>query len=191
MPGMNGRPAPGRGAGESGVITVAAYAALFLLGLLQGLIGTFQYSRGPVPLAAILFDLAILVTCMLGARGMRTALGGVLPALGWFAVTLLLSSGSAGGSVFITDSTAGKWFLFGGAVCAAAGAVYAFARWSKSSRDRRPGQGGRAGSAPGSRLTGRAGRLAGSDPGTGSAQRNGQAAKGGGSPRQRNGSPGP
>ena len=98
-----------------------------------------------MPLAAIGSTLAILITCMLGARGMRTALGGFLPALGWFAVTLLLSSGSAGGSVFITDSAAGKWFLFGGAVCAAAGAVYAFARWSRpsrESRERRPGPAG-------------------------------------------------
>ena len=133
-------------------MTAAAYVALFLLGLLQGLIGTFQYSRGPVPLAALGFDLAILITCMLGARGMRTALGGFLPALGWFAITLLLSSGSAGGSVFITDSAAGKWFLFGGAVCAAAGAVYAFARWSRPSREgreRRPGPAGAGGAAGG------------------------------------------
>jgi len=123
--------------GDSGLVTAGAYFALFVLGLLQGLIGTFQYSRGPVPLAAIGFDLLILVTCVLGSGGMRTAVGGVLPAAGWFAVTLLLSAGSQGGSIFITDSTAGKWFLFGGAVCAAAGAVYAFARWSQSSRDRR------------------------------------------------------
>ena len=118
---------------------MAAYAALFLLGLMQGLIGTFQYSRGPVPLAAVLFDLAILATCLLGSWGMRRALGGFLPALGWFIVTLLLSSGSSGGSVFITDSTAGKWFLFGGAVCAVAGAVASYALWSRGSRDRRAG----------------------------------------------------
>ena len=118
-------------------MTAAAYLALLLLGLLQGLIGSFQYSRGPAPAAAILFDLAILATCLLGARGMRTALGGVLPAVGWFAITLLLSSDSANGSVFITATTAGEWFLFGGAICAVGGAVYAFARWSQSGRRRR------------------------------------------------------
>jgi hypothetical protein len=125
------------GSDRRGVI-VGAYLALFLLGLLLGLIGSFQYSRGPAPLAAILFDAAILVTCVLGSWGMRTALGGVLPAAGWFLVTLVLSSVPAGGSVVITDTSAGKWFLFGGAVCAAAGAVYAFAQWSRASRDRRP-----------------------------------------------------
>jgi hypothetical protein len=62
---------------------------------------------------------------------MRSAAGGVLPAAGWLIVTLLVSSVSTGGSVVITDTTAGKWFLFGGALCAAAGAVFSVARWSK------------------------------------------------------------
>jgi len=118
-------------------VVVGAYLALFLLGLLLALIGSFQFSRGPAPLVAILFDAGILVTCVLGSWGMRTALGGVLPAVGWFLVTLVLSSVPAGGSVVITNTSAGKWFLFGGAVCAAAGAVYAFAQWSRPSRDRR------------------------------------------------------
>ena len=118
-------------------VTVAAYVALFVLGALQGLIGTFQYSRGPAPLAAIGFDIVILATCVLGSWGMRTALGGVLPAVGWLLVTLVLSSVSAGGSILVTASLAGEWFLFGGAVAAAAGAVYAFARWSRTTRRRR------------------------------------------------------
>ena len=130
-------------------VIVGAYLALFLLGLMQGLIGTFQYSRGPAPLAPVLFDLGILVTCVLGSWGMRTALGGVLPAAGWLLVTLVLSSVSAGGSVVITNTPAGKWFLFGGAVCAAGGAVYAFARWSQASRDRRSKPDNKSGSAGG------------------------------------------
>jgi hypothetical protein len=129
-----------RPAGPPQGVTVAGYVALCLLGALLGLIGTFQYSQGPAPLAAILFDLAILAACVLGSIGMRSALGGVLPAAGWFVVTLILSSGSAGGSVLVTDTSAGKWFLFGGAVCAAAGGVYAFAVWSKPSRDHRARQ---------------------------------------------------
>lgn len=124
-------------------VTPGAYLALFLLGAVQGLIGTFQYSRGPAPLAAILFDLVILATCVLGSWGMRTALGGVLPAAGWVLVTLVLSSVSAGGSILITATLAGEWFLFGGAVSAVAGAVYAFARWSRASQDRRLGRAAR------------------------------------------------
>jgi Family of unknown function (DUF6113) len=123
--------------GDGSAVTAAAYIALFLVGGLLGLIGAFQFSRGPAPLVAILFDLAILVCCVLGGRGMRTALGGVLPAVGWFIVTVLLTSTSAGGSVIVTATPAGMWFLYGGAVSAAAGAVYAFARWSRSRRQRR------------------------------------------------------
>ena len=122
--------------GSQGV-AVAAYVALFLLGAAIGLLGTFWYGAGPAPLAAILFDLAILATCVLGSTGMRSALGGVLPAAGWLAVTLVLNSSSAGGSILVTDTGAGKWFLFGGAVCAAAGGVYAFAVWSRPSREHR------------------------------------------------------
>jgi len=118
---------------------VTAYAALFVLGMVQGLIGTFQYSRGPAPLAAILFDLGILVTCVLAAWGMRTALGGVLPAAGWLLVTLVLSSAPAGGSVIVTATLAGEWFLFGGSVCVAVGVVACFAMWSRSASRRSAG----------------------------------------------------
>jgi uncharacterized membrane protein len=135
-----GTPAGDAPGGGARAVTVAAYVALFLLGALLGLIGTFQYSAGPAPLAAILFDLAILATCVLGSAGMRSALGGVLPAAGWILVTLVLSTNSAGGSILVTDTPAGKWFLFGGAVCAAGGAVYAFAVWSRPSREHRASQ---------------------------------------------------
>lgn len=123
--------------GSGPAVTAAGYVALFLVGGLVGLIGAFQFSRGPAPLAAVLFDLAILAGCVLGSWGMRTALGGALPAAGWFIVTLLLTSTSPGGSVVVTDTTAGMWFLYGGAVCAAAGVVYAVARWSRPRRERR------------------------------------------------------
>lgn len=138
LPSVN-RTGPSR---ASTPVTAGGYVALFLLGLVQGLIGAFQYSRGPGVLAAVLFDALILVTCVLGARGMRTALGGVLPATGWFVITLLLTSNTAGGNVVVTNTAAGMWFMFGGAVCAAGGAVYAFARWSRPSRDRRAGRRG-------------------------------------------------
>jgi hypothetical protein len=121
-------------------VTVAAYVALFLFGAVIGLVGTFWYSVGPAPLAAILFDLAILAVCVLGSTGMRSALGGVLPALGWFVLTLVLSNTSGSGSILVTDTSAGKWFLFGGAVCAAVGGVYSFAVWSRPSRYHRAGQ---------------------------------------------------
>jgi Family of unknown function (DUF6113) len=123
-------------------VAVAAYVALFLLGAVQALIGTFQYSRGPAPLASICFAIVIFVTGVLGSWGMRATLGGVLPAAGWLLVTVVLSSVSDDGSVLVTASLAGEWFLFGGAVSATAGAIYAFARWSRTGRQRRS-EGGR------------------------------------------------
>lgn len=139
MDSTQGRPSSGSEPGRGGAtaITAAAYVVLLLLGMLEGLIGSFHYGNGPGVLLAVLFALAIFVTCVLGAYGMRTPLGGLLPAVGWYAVSLLLSTGTSGGSVIIEDTSQGKWFLFGGAICAAAGAVFGYVQWSRGSRERR------------------------------------------------------
>jgi hypothetical protein len=118
---------------------VSAYVVLFLLGVAEALIGCFQYSRGPVPLAAVCFALGILVTCLLAGWGMRTALGGLMPGAGWLATSFALATGTQGGSVLITNTTAGEWFLFGGAACAAGGALAAYLGWSKSTAAARDG----------------------------------------------------
>jgi hypothetical protein len=60
-----------------------------------------------------------------------------MPAVGWFVAAFVLAMGTKGGSVLITNTSAGEWFLFGGAACAAAGALAAFARWSRTSARRR------------------------------------------------------
>jgi len=122
--------------GDGPAVRSAAYVALFLVGAVEALVGTFQYSRGPGSVVAVCFAVAILATCLLGSWGMRTASGGVLVAIGWFAVSILLGTSTSGGSVLVTDSAQGKWFLFGGAVCAAGGAVAAFARWGRAGRAR-------------------------------------------------------
>jgi hypothetical protein len=118
---------------------IAAYVVLFLLGAAEALIGCFQYSRGPVPLAAVCFAVGILVTCLLAGWGMRTALGGLMPGAGWLATSFALATGTQGGSVLITNTTAGEWFLFGGAACAAGGCLIAYLSWSKSTRAARDG----------------------------------------------------
>ena len=117
---------------------VAAYVALFLLGVMQGLIGCFQFghSLGGVPVMSLVFCALILVTIVAGAVGMGTALGGVLPAIGWMATSFVLTLPTAGGSVIVTNTAAGKWYLYGGAACAATGIVASF-----SLRLRRPGVG--------------------------------------------------
>ena len=65
-------------------VIVGAYAMLLVLGGMESLIGSFQYSRalGSVPAAALAFAVAIGVTCVLGAWGMRRPLGGLMPAMG-------------------------------------------------------------------------------------------------------------
>jgi hypothetical protein len=136
--------APGQQRGRPGgydgrAVVVGGYIMLFLLGVGQSLIGCFQYSRalGSVPVAALAFDVLILVTCVLGAWGMRSPLGGLVPAVGWFVTTYVLAMGTSGGSVVIMNTGAGKWFLFGGSVCAGAGVLIAFA-WPSAVR--KPGR---------------------------------------------------
>ena len=114
---------PGR---RQRALTAVAYLVLFVLGAVQGLIGSFQYSRSPVPLVAILLALVILATCVLCGWGMRSFSGGLLPALGWLVVSFVLAMPSSHGSVIITNTTAGKWYLYGGAAAVAAGASTAF-----------------------------------------------------------------
>jgi len=100
--------------------TGAAYVALFLLGAMEGLIGCFQFSHtvGQVPVAALAFCVVVFVTCLLGGLGMGSALGALLPAFGWLLASLVLTMPTAAGSVIVTNTTAGTWYLYGGAASA-------------------------------------------------------------------------
>ena len=123
---------------------MAAYVALFLLGVMQGLIGCFQYSHslGGIPVMSLAFCALLLVTCVAGAAGMGTALGGVLPAIGWMAASFVLTLPTAEGSVVVTNTTAGEWYLYGGAACAATGIVASFGmRLRRPGADQRRGPG--------------------------------------------------
>ena len=108
------------------------YVLLFVLGAVQGVIGSFQYSRSPVPLVAIVFAVVIFVTCVLAGWGLRTLGGGLLPAVGWIIASFVLSMPRANGSVIIANTTAGKWYLYGGSLAAAAGAAAAFVFWART-----------------------------------------------------------
>jgi hypothetical protein len=70
---------------------------------------------------------------------MGTPLGGLATALGWFVVSFVLTLPTHGGSVIINNSSAGKWYLYGGAVCAGVGIAGA-SRW-RPRRGQLPGQG--------------------------------------------------
>jgi hypothetical protein len=131
-------PQPAAPARPDAVATGGAYAALFVLGAAEGLLGCFQYSHtvGSVPVAALVFCFLIFVTCLLGGQGMSSPLGAVVPALGWFLASLVLTMPSAGGSVIVANTSAGKWYLYGGAVSAALAVVLTFL--SRAGRPRRP-----------------------------------------------------
>jgi Family of unknown function (DUF6113) len=112
-------------------LTAVAYLVLLLLGVLQGMIGSFQYSRSPAPLVAILLDVVIFATCVLCGWGMRSFAGGLVPAAGWIIASFILSMPSSHGSVIITNTTAGEWYLYGGAIAAVAGATTVFVVWAR------------------------------------------------------------
>lgn len=118
-------------AGQKGsglLLTGITYGALFLLGAVEGLMGSFQYSRmaGSVPLAALVCCAVILATCLLGGWAMRSVSGALAPAAGWIIASLVLSIPVSNGSVIISDSAAGKWYLYGGTVSALAGVALSF-----------------------------------------------------------------
>ena len=125
---MDSLPNPPAPRDSQAFVSGGAYALLFLLGALEGLIGCFQYSRavGSFPLAALVLAVAIGATCVLGAVGMGSAAGALAPALGWFIVSVVLSLPTSGGSVIIAGTTAGQVYLYGGSLCAAGAVVLAF-----------------------------------------------------------------
>ena len=116
-------------------VSVGVYGVLFLFGAVQGLIGSFQYSRvsGSVPVAALISCAVILATCLLAAWATRSVSGAVVPGMGWIIASFVLSMPVSNGSVIITSTTAGKWYLYGGTLCVAAAVVVSFvgaARWA-------------------------------------------------------------
>jgi hypothetical protein len=117
-----------RGKGTGTLFNVAVYGMLFVLGAVQGVIGSFQYSwmAGPVPVAALAWCAVLLATCLLGAWAMRSVSGALAPAAGWILAAFLMSMPVSNGSVIITNTAAGRWYLYGGTVTAVAGALLAF-----------------------------------------------------------------
>jgi hypothetical protein len=106
----------------------AAYLLLFVLGVAEGIVGCFQFSRsvGVVPVAALGFCVLLLVTCLFGSVGMGSPLGGLAIAMGWFAASFVLTLPTPGGSVIVTNTAAGMWYLYGGAASAGLGLVLTF-----------------------------------------------------------------
>jgi Family of unknown function (DUF6113) len=135
----------GRPESAQRAIAAAGYVVLFVLGVLQGMIGSFNYSRSPVPLIAIILAVVIFVTCVLAGWGMGTFGGGLAPALGWIIASFVLSMGRPNGSIIITGTTAGEWYLYGGSLAAVSGAATAYILWARAGPGRRPRSGASAG----------------------------------------------
>jgi Family of unknown function (DUF6113) len=112
--------------GGQPAVTAAGYVLLFLLGALQGLIGSFQYGRSPAPLIAIVLVVILFATCVGCGWGVGTFAGGLVPALGWFVTAFIIAMPRPNGSVVITATAAGEWFLYGGAAACLVGTVIAF-----------------------------------------------------------------
>jgi hypothetical protein len=126
---------PSGGSGTTGkrgtwsLVSVGVYGVLFLLGVVEGMIGSFQYARtvGSVPVGALVCCAVILATCLLAAWGMRSASGAILPGMGWIIASFVLSMPVSNGSVIITNTTPGKWYLYGGTLSVAVAVVLSFA----------------------------------------------------------------
>ena len=116
-------PLPG---GGQRAVTAACYVMLFLLGAFQGLVGSFQYSQSPVPVIAIILAVIIFATCLACGWGLGTFTAGLLPAVGWILASFVLAMPRPNGSVIITATAAGEWYLYGGALGCAVGSVTAF-----------------------------------------------------------------
>jgi Family of unknown function (DUF6113) len=123
--------------GQRALTTAAGYLVLFVLGAFQGLIGSFQYSRAPAPLIAIVLVVIIFGTCVACGWGIGTFTAGLLPAVGWILASFILAMGRPNGSVIITATAAGEWYLYGGALGCVIGSVAAyFTRLRRSLRPR-------------------------------------------------------
>jgi hypothetical protein len=105
---------------------------IFVLGAVQGLVGSFQYSQGPAPLVAIVLDAAILATCVLAGWGARSFGVTLAAAGGWLIASFIMAMGTHEGSIIITNTVAGEWFLYGGTLAVLVGSLATFALLTRS-----------------------------------------------------------
>lgn len=107
---------------ESGLVTGLVYGVLVVLGLLFGLVGSFEFSWtiGSVPVAAILLSAAAFAAFRIAGWAMESKLGVAAMAAPWLIVVVLLSSRRPEGDLVVTGTTAGYVFIFGGSIAAIA-----------------------------------------------------------------------
>jgi hypothetical protein len=121
----------GKAAGRT-LGVVAVYVVTFVLGAAQGLVGSFQYSQAPVPLVAIGLDVVILATCVLAGLGSKLFGATLAAAGGWLVASFIMAMGTHAGSIIITNTAAGEWFLYGGALAVLVGSLATFILLTRS-----------------------------------------------------------
>jgi hypothetical protein len=121
-------PAP---APEPPFLIGVAYGVLAVLGVLLGVIGSFEFSweAGSVPVAAIALSVVNLVAFRAAGWAMESRLGAVVPAVLWLIILLVLASRRPEGDLVVTGTAAGYVYMFGGAVAALVAII-----WTRSAR---------------------------------------------------------
>jgi hypothetical protein len=116
---------------ESAFLVGVAYGVLAVLGVLLGVIGSFEFSwqAGSVPVAAIALSALNLAIFRAAGWAMESRLGAVVPAVLWMIILVVLSSRRPEGDLVVTGTTPGYVYMFGGAAAALVAIV-----WTRSSR---------------------------------------------------------
>jgi hypothetical protein len=116
---------------EPPFLTGLAYGVLAVLGVLLGLLGSFEFSwqAGSVPVAALALSVANLAVFRAAGWAMESKLGALVPAVLWIIIVLVLASRRPEGDLVVTGTTAGYVYMFGGAVAALVAIV-----WTRSAR---------------------------------------------------------
>jgi hypothetical protein len=122
---------PPEPAPEPAFLIGLAYGVLAVLGVVLGVIGSFEFSweLGSVPVAAILLSVVNLAVFRAAGWAMESKLGAVVPAVLWMIILVVLSSRRPEGDLVVTGTTPGYVYMFGGAVAALAAII-----WTRSAR---------------------------------------------------------
>lgn len=117
---------------SSRAFNVVVYVVLFVLGVCEGVVGSFQYSQPPAPWIAALLVLALFASCLLAGWGTESFRGMLMVGIGWAIAAFLLSMGSHAGSVIITATTAGEVYLYGGTLAVGLAALATYVGLTRS-----------------------------------------------------------
>ena len=105
---------------EPAFLVGLTYGVLAVVGVLLGVLGSFEFSWGigSVPVAAIALSLVNLAVFRAAGWAMESRLGAVVPAAPWMIILIVLSSRRPEGDLVVTGTTAGYVYMFGGVLAA-------------------------------------------------------------------------